>query len=81
MSNTKVRIVLLKKNYMHESLQRELTAYRKLGSLQELRCLKHSESCRRDNINYLHKVINNLLGVAMVMAGVVVTLFIMVILA
>ena len=60
---------------------RELNAYRRLGTLKELRCLKHQESRRRERNQYAHRVVNNLLGGVTFAAAIYLIVFIMIILS
>jgi hypothetical protein len=66
--------------YLDESSQRELAAYRKLGSVRELRLLKHREFQRRYRYKRAYLLLNKILAAATFSAYLVSILFIIAIL-
>jgi hypothetical protein len=67
--------------YLDESSQRELAAYRKLGSVRQLRLLKHREYQRRYRYMRVCLLLNKILAAATFGACLVSILFIVAILA
>lgn len=78
MTDNKVQYVTLEMSSLDEYSQRELTAYRNLGTLREFRRLQHREMHRRERRECLHRILEDLIGVTIVVS--MVTAFIFVIL-
>lgn len=81
MNEDKVRFVTLEMSSLDEYSQRELNAYRNLGTLRELRLLKHREMHRRDRRERLHRMLEYLLAGAIFGASIVGMLCLIVLLA
>lgn len=81
MTEPQIHYVSVDLRYLDERRQRELAAYRKLGSLKELRRIKHREMQRRRRRNQVHAVLDKILAGAIFGATVAGVLFLGVILS
>lgn len=73
MNDPQIHYIHLETTYLDESSQRELDAYRKLGSVKHLGWLKHKEQKRRERRLYWSRKLDELFG-AVVLAGAIVLL-------
>lgn len=76
MNEHKVHFVTLETSSLDEYSQRELNAYRNLGSIREFRRLQHQEMHRRARQKRLHKTLELLLAGVVFAASIVVLMFI-----
>lgn len=81
MNKPTTHYVLADVRLLDESSQRELYAYRKLGSVKEFRRLKQQEFRRRETRERLHQIINTLLAGALLAACTTIIMTLLVLLA
>ena len=81
MSKPKSQHILVEMKYLDEYSQRELTAYRNLGSVRDLRVLKYKETERRRRREHIQQTIGLILSAALFGAVFALTLCIAVLIS
>lgn len=71
MNEQKIHFVTLEMSSLDEYSQRELNAYRNIGTIRELQRLKHQEMHRRERRWRLHRLLDLVLG-GVIFAGIIV---------
>jgi hypothetical protein len=75
MTEPKVHFITLEMSSLDEYSQRELTAYRNIGTIKELRRLKHEDMNRCERRRRFNQLLNDLLAGAIFALSLCVCLF------